>query len=143
MSAAGKRRGLEREAEPADGRRRGRAIAFALIGAPIAWFVQLDADYALFAVRCFEGPERRIALADPSFWVRPAAILAYLICLALAAATIPVSLRIRRRASAGDPDGKTSRDCFLGLCGLMIGIGFTATIAVSGLALLTVPACAL
>jgi hypothetical protein len=143
VSAAGKSRGLEREAEPRDGPRRGRAIAFALVGAPLAWFVQLDSDYALFAARCFSGPERRIALAEPSFWVRPAALLVYLLCLGVAAATIPVSLRIHRRALARDPEGKTGRDCFLGLCGLMIGIGFTATIAVSGLALLMVPACAL
>lgn len=143
MKARADRRGLEPEAEPEEGRRRGWGLAFALAGGPLAWFVQLDADYALFSTPCFPGPERRTALAEGSTWVVPAGILVYLLCLAVAVASAIVASRIHRRASAEDPEGRTSRDCFLGLCGIMLGAGFALTIFLSGLALLMVPACAL
>lgn len=133
-------RGLEDEAAPPR-RSGGWRLAFAVMAAPLAWFVQLDANYGLFALPCFSGPDRNRFFPGQSQWVWAAAIAVYLVCLAIAIAAALASLRIYRRAAGGGEQG--SRDCFLGLAGIMLGVTFAATIFVNGLAMLMVPPCAL
>ena len=78
-----------------------------------------------------------------SLWVWPAAVIVYLICLAAALASIAVTLRVLRRAQAGEPEGRDSRDCFIGYSGAILAIGSSAVILANLLALIMVPPCAL
>ena len=137
------RRGLEAEAPPPPSRARRWTLAFATAGAGLAWFVQLSTNYGLLALPCFPGPEREIALPGHAAWVWPLTLVIYAACLLVALLSLLVALRLYRHARARDPEERDSRDCFLGYCGILMGVGFSSVIAANILALLTVPACAL
>lgn len=137
------RRGLEHDVPPPQPRRWRWGLAFALTGGPLAWFVQLNTNYGLLSQPCYPGPDRNVALPGHAQWVWPLTVILYILCLLVALASAFAAWRIYRTARAGDPDGRDSRDCFLGYSGLMLGIGFAAIILASLLALLMVPPCAL
>lgn len=137
------RHGLEQEAPPPPGRRRGLTLFFATAGAGLAWFVQLNTNYGLLSQPCYPGPERKLELPVHAQWVWPVTLILYAACLLVALLSLWTAIRLYRRARAGDPQGRDSRDCFLGYSGIIMGVGFSFVIAANLLALILVPPCAL
>jgi hypothetical protein len=140
--------GLSHHPSPQRGRAGGWALGFATLGAPLAWFVQLNANYALLAQPCFPGPERNIELPADAAWTWPAALGVYALCLIIALAALATALRLFRRTRDEDAEHQAEmqeagagRTRFLAYWGILLGIGFAVVIFVNLLALVMVPPC--
>jgi hypothetical protein len=137
------RRGLEHESPPPATRTGRLALIFAVAGGPLAWLVQLNTNYGLLGQPCYPGPDRNAAIPNHSLWVWPVALAIYIFCLVIALLSAIVAISVYRRALAGDPQGRDSRNCFLGFSGIICGLGFSAVIFANIVALITVPPCAM
>lgn len=138
-----RRRGLEHDVPAPHSRRERHMLWFAVLGGPLAWLVQLNANYGLFSQPCYPGPERNLTLPGHAAWVWPVSLIVYVICLTVAAASAITAVMVLRRARSGDPDGKDSRDCFIGYSGILLGGGFAAVILANLVVMIGVPACVL
>lgn len=125
-------------------------LGFGVWGGPLAWFIQLNANYALVSTPCFPGPERNLELPAHSAWTTPATFLVYIACVAVAVFAGLVSLKLLRRTRGENVESSASlqeaghgRTRFLAFWGALLGFGFAAVIAVNLLALIMVPPCAL
>lgn len=121
------------------------AIAFALLGGPLAWLVQLGGSFAIMTMACFRYGER---IARPHLGeVLP--LLLSLLCVAVSLASAGVAWRLYRRTrreSEGDHrrllEVGGGRTRFLALWGLFLAVGSCVTILVGAIALAVVPTCA-
>ena len=141
---------LTHHPSPKRARVRGAELAFALWGGPLAWFVQLNINYALVAQPCFPGPQRNVELPGNAHWAFAAAVVVYLLLLAVAIAAGLLSVILFRRmhdeTTGSDTDVEEAgagRTRFLTYWGMLLGFGFAVVILVNAAALLTVPPCAI
>lgn len=135
------RRGLEHESPPPASRTGRLALVFSVAGGPLAWLAEINSNYGLLGQPCYPGPERNVVMPQHAMWVWPLAIAIYVLCLAVALSSALVAVGVYRRARAGDPEGRDSRNCFLGFSGMICGFGFSAVIFANLLALIVVPPC--
>jgi hypothetical protein len=126
------------------------SLAFATIGAPVAWFVQLTVNYAIFAQHCFAASERLTVQPTDKTWNWTTAIGVYLACLAIGAAATLVAISLFRRTmreraghEADVQESGSGRSRFFAYWAILLGVSFTTVTAVNLLALLTLPPCAL
>lgn len=114
----------ERLAEP--GRR--LALWTALLGAPLAWFVQLQANYTLVRVACATGHR----------WPLYAVSFAF---LGAAAAAGALGLRFHRETGVGGDPEAIQRTRFMGLVGAMVSGLFFLLIAAQAIPLFIFDPC--
>jgi hypothetical protein len=154
MTARGEQRGhdpgLSHHPAPARQRASTLSLAFATMGAPAAWFVQLSVSYALFAQLCYGANERLAGSPEGAGWRWVVALAVYLVCLlcGLAATMLAVVLYRRTKGeraghSQDIEEAGSGRTRFFAYWGILLGAGFTVVTAVNVLALLAVPPCAL
>jgi len=125
---------------PQRDRKPAAAALFGLIGGPLAWFLQLDAGYALASWPCFPK-DQRVTLPLAGFaWTRPAIILLLVAAVIVGLAALLVSLRGLRPAA--DTAGGSGLDRFLALWGALLGGGFAIATVLTAVALLVLPRCA-
>ena len=141
---------LTHHPSPKRGRVGGFELAFALWGGPLAWFVQLNVNYALVAQPCFPGPNRNLELPGEAQWAFVAAVVVYLLLLAVAVAAGLLSVRLFQRTRdetvGSDTDVEeagTGRTRFLSYWGMLLGFGFAVVILVNAAGLIMVPPCAI
>lgn len=141
---------LTHHPSPRRGQVGGMELAFALAGGPLAWFAQLNVNYALTAQPCFPGPHRNVELPGDAHWAFAAAIVVYLLLLAVAVAAGLLSLRLFKRtrnetvgSNADVEEAGTGRTRFLAYWGMLMGFGFAVVILVNAVALIMVPQCAM
>jgi hypothetical protein len=121
-------------------------LTFALVGAPLAWFVRLLFNYGYASHACFPGDAPLQATADRGFWPLLLGIDLFALALAFIAALIAYrSWRVARAEAQGDSghllevgEGRTR---FLALWGLMTSLGFAVAVAFDLVGLLVVPLC--
>jgi hypothetical protein len=101
--------------------------AFALLGAPTAWFVHLSVAYALVPDACRSG------------WGEAATATSTVVALAVAAAGGVVAHRLASQAV--DPHREKELDVILGGVGLLIAVLFSLVIVGIGAAALSVGPC--
>ena len=140
--------GLSHDPAPQRGRAGGLALAFAMLGGPAAWFIQLNVNYGLLSQPCFPGPERNAELPAYAFWTVPTALVVYALCLlaALGATLVAVRLYRRTRGEQAHHEGDVEevgngRTRFLAYWGILLGVGSSFVIFVNLLALSMVPPC--
>jgi hypothetical protein len=141
--------GLSRH--PAPHRHRVAALEsiFGLLGAPLAWLLQLDAAYAMASWPCFPKDHRQ-PLPDAAFaWTAPAMLIAMLAAVAIALAAVLVSWRSYRRTRGEGGGGAqqllqagTGRTRFLALWGMLLGAGFAIATLAGAFAVMVLPRCA-
>jgi hypothetical protein len=122
---------------------------FALLGGPLAWYLQLCAGYALASQPCFRGGLRVTAPPDAAQWTWPAMILAMAAAVTVALLALLISWRAYRRTQSEAPGGAehlsemgSGRTRFLALWGMMLGASFAVATAMSAVAFITLPRCA-
>jgi hypothetical protein len=115
------------------------AALFGLIGGPLAWFIQLDAGYALASWPCFPK-DHRLALPLAGFaWTWPAMIVVLVASVLVGLAALWVSWRNLRRSGGEQTHG--GRKQFLALWGVFLGGGFAMASVASSIALIALPRC--
>jgi hypothetical protein len=120
---------------------------FALFGGPIAWFVQLNAGFALASQPCFIEGTRALNL--PGGWTRSAMLILIAAACVIALVAMLVSWRAYKRTeneTAGDRrhvmDVGAGRTRFLALWGVYLSAG-TALVTIStAIAFMVLPPCA-
>jgi hypothetical protein len=125
-----------------------RQSFFAVFGGPLAWFLQLNVDFALASNACFLGDQRSISPHFAHDWTWPAMI-------GIAAAAFAVSLaatliarrayRITKEESMGDHDlveTGAGRTRFLAFWGICLGAGSALVIVLTATAFFMLPRCA-
>ena len=124
-----------------------RQSFFAVLGGPLAWFLQLNADFALASNPCFFDNERSVVpqLSYDWTWHTMIVIAAAAIVVALAATL--AALRAHRLASKENRDGEVheigaGRTRFLALWGICLGACSALLIALTALAFFMLPRCA-
>jgi hypothetical protein len=117
-----------------------------LFGGPLAWFLQLNANFALASNPCFIDNERSIVphLAHDWTWCAMIAIAVAAIAAALAATLIAHrAYRLTKAESSGDlMEIGGGRTRFLALWGLCLGAGSALLIVLTTLAFFVLPRCA-
>jgi hypothetical protein len=123
-------------------------IAFGLAAGPIAWFVQLVANYALVSIACFPHDFPRTHPLPGLEWVGTGRIVINIVAAVVAMAATLVSLRIWWRIARHDtlPDDTVvplaaDRVRFLAASGVLLGLGSLAAILFNLVPLLTLPLC--
>ncbi|HEY2534889.1 MAG TPA: hypothetical protein VGJ20_44460 [Xanthobacteraceae bacterium] len=122
---------------------------FALFGGPLAWFLQLNADFALASNPCFLGNERAVApqLAGDWTWSAMISIAAVACAIALVATlTAWRAYRLTKQESSGDHHDLmeigAGRTRFLAFWALCLGAGSALLIVLTALAFFVLPRCA-
>jgi len=124
-----------------------RQSFFAVFGGPLAWFLQLNADFALASNPCFINNERSIVPHLSPDWTWRAMIVIAVAALAVALAATLVAwraYRLTKEESSGDHDLMeigAGRTRFLALWGICLGAG-SALIIMTTLAFFALPRCA-
>ncbi len=118
---------------------------FAVCGAPLAWLVQLSANFAMSASPCFVFGERQ--LTHPG--VQPGPLIVGGVCLVVALAALWLSIVLLRRTREETGGGKHhlletghGRTRFLALWGIAFAAVFGALIAINIVLLFGLPICA-
>jgi amino acid transporter len=113
---------------------------FAVVGGPLAWFVQLCAGYALATRPCFPPTGFQ--------WSFPLMVILLIAGVVVALAAFAVSWRTfarTRNESGGDHrhlmQVGAGRTRFLALWGMLLGAGFTVATSLTAVAFLLVPRC--
>jgi hypothetical protein len=107
-------------------------ILFAVFGGPLAWFLQLNAGFALASNPCFFDNQRSVVPQLAHDWTFPAMVR---IAVAAVAVSIVATLMAWRAYRLG-------RIRFLALWGLCLGTGSAILIVVTALAFFLLPRCA-
>jgi hypothetical protein len=108
---------------------------FALFGGPLAWFLQLNAGFALASQPCFQNGERTAVPHLGADWTWPAMIASMIIACAIALLATLLSWRAYARTEDG-------RARFLALWGIFLGAGSTLATASTAVAVIVLPQCA-
>ena len=125
------------------------ALAFGLVGGPLAWFVQVCANYPMASWPCFPGEHRNLLPQPGSVWTLHAMIGASVAAFVIAVAAFVVAQRafIRvRHESHGDHthllNVGSGRTRFLALWGMIFSAAFAVGIAMTVVAYIVLPRCA-
>jgi hypothetical protein len=125
-----------------------RQSFFAVFGGPLAWFLQLNADFALASTPCFFDNERSIIphLAYDWTWLAMIVIAVAALAVALVATLIARrAYRFTKKEDRNDLDVMeigAERSRFLALWGLCLGAGSALLIILTTLAFFVLPRCA-
>jgi hypothetical protein len=122
---------------------------FALFGGPIAWFIQMNAGFALASQPCFQDGLRLIepiGISDRSRGIMIAVIvIAFAVALASAALAWRMYLRTEDEAK-GDHrhvmEVGAGRTRFLALWGVMLGSGSAIATILTAAGVVVLPRCA-
>ncbi|HXR93975.1 MAG TPA: hypothetical protein VN750_27220 [Steroidobacteraceae bacterium] len=134
---------------PSNGERIGwLALAFALIGGPGAWFMQICAGYMLANGPCFPHESRRIVPPHAFGWTWPALIALLILGVLIAMAAFAVAYGAWRRTppSTSAPEDPATievigRTRFLALWGMIYGASFAVATLVNAVAYILLPRC--
>jgi hypothetical protein len=114
---------------------------FSIIGGPLAWFVELNAGYALAGGPCFSGTERLLVPPPNLSWSHPSLFVLLIVCSVIAFVAFGISfLELRRRVQATDAAPTT--EWFAALWGAVLGGGFCAATLLTAVGLIVLPRCA-
>ncbi len=132
---------MDRATVPAPVRRKLSATGvFAVAGGPAAWYLELNAGYALASTPCFAGTQRLPSLTQGLAWTSPLMTALLAVCTLIAFAAFWLSLReLQRSHSAGTPD--SGRERFAALWGTVLGGGFCLATVATAAGLLLLPRC--
>jgi hypothetical protein len=124
------------------------ATAFALLGGPIAWFVQLCADYGLASWSCFPRDHRDTTPIEGVGWSGPTMVALWCACILIAVLATLTAWRLFRQTREGrerdyyhlieDGDGRLA---VLGLWGLLLSGGALLTLVIDVVAFVVLPRC--
>jgi sterol desaturase/sphingolipid hydroxylase (fatty acid hydroxylase superfamily) len=114
-------------------------ILFALFGGPLAWFLQLNAAFALATQPCFLD-DQSLAPQPLNGWSTPA-MVAILACAGVIAyaAMLTAWCAYRHTQLEGGDQGRTR---FLALWGICLGLGSTLAFVLTALVFFVLPRCA-
>jgi hypothetical protein len=120
---------------------------FALFGGPIAWFIQLNAGFALASQPCFVEGTRAVNISND--WSRPAILILVAATCAIALAAMFISWRAYQR-TADESNGDhlhvmevgTGRTRFLALWGVCLSAGAALVTILTAIAFMVLPRCA-
>lgn len=124
------------------------SLLFGAFGGPAAWAAQLIANYALASYSCYPriAPQAEVLPGWQGIWTVLLIINLLAIVVALVAAA--VSLRTWRATRDEHPGGYghaleagEGRSRFLGIVGIMTGLGFLLAVVFDTVALFIVPQC--
>jgi hypothetical protein len=115
------------------------AVAFGLLGGPLAWLTELLSGYALASEPCFPHDQRLISPARDFAWTRSGIIVLLLVCVLVGFAAFLVSWRNlqRERIPAG-----AGRARFIALWGAALGAGFCVATLLTAVGIGLLPRCA-
>ncbi len=123
-------------------------MAFAIVAAPLAWFVLVCAGEALASEPCFPGAYRYAVPLAGLQWTWPALIALLALCVLVAVAALGVSWRMyaaTRSEEAGKHAGLldegTGRSRFMALWGLLYSAGFCVATLFSLASYIALPRC--
>jgi hypothetical protein len=119
---------------------------FALFGGPLAWFLQLNAGFALASQPCFQNGERSAVPHLATDWTWSALIASMIIACGIALLATLISWRAYARIqdeSGGHPPMKigSGNARFLALWGIFLGAGSTLVTASAVVAISVLPLC--
>jgi hypothetical protein len=124
-------------------------IFFLLFGGPLAWFLQLNAGFALATQPCFLDSQRFPAPRSSLVWSWPAMIGILIAALAIALLSTVAAWRAYQRTkaeSSGDHlhlmEIGAGRNRFLALWGICFGAGSAVVIIMTLVAFFVLPRCA-
>jgi hypothetical protein len=122
-------------------------IGFVVFGGPLAWFLQLNASFALASNPCFLRNERTVAPQLVHDWTGRAMIVIAVAAFAVALAATFTAWRAYRRTkpeNRGTHDLHTGagRSHFLALWGICLGTGSVLFITVTAAIFFVLPRCA-
>ena len=123
-------------------------MTFAIVAAPLAWFILVCAGEALANEACFPyGPRLRAPLAGLE-WTWPALIALLIACVLVSLAAILISWKMYRVTcseeggkQAGLLDEGVGRTRFMALWGLLYSVGFCAATLFSVASYWALPRC--
>jgi hypothetical protein len=122
---------------------------FAVFGGPLAWFLQLNAGFALASQPCFQNGERTVVPHLAADWTWAAIIASMITACAIALLATLISWRAYARTedrAAGDQRHTikigSERARFLALWGIFLGAGSTLATASTAVAVIVLPQCA-
>jgi hypothetical protein len=122
---------------------------FGLFGGPLAWYLQLNAGYALASAPCFRDGIRLATPIPPLQWTMPALVLLTVGAFVVALLSLLVSWRALRRIkteASGEPEhmveAGAERTRFLALWGVLLAASFAVATAITGAAFIALPRCA-
>ncbi|HEY2683059.1 MAG TPA: hypothetical protein VGI93_06095 [Steroidobacteraceae bacterium] len=122
---------------------------FRLFGGPLAWFLQLNAGFALASQPCFHAGERRAFLAGGTDWsfIAMVVLMGIAVAIALLAALVAWSAYRRgldeseaAQAHATKAEARYTR--FLAFWGVCLGLGFALATVLTAVAFVVLPRCA-
>jgi hypothetical protein len=114
-------------------------ILFAVFGGPLAWFLQLNADFALASNPCFFDNERSAVPHLSEDWTWSAMVGIALAATVIALAASLLAWRAYRSANQENVSGRTR---FLASWGISLGAGSALLILLMALAFFVLPRCA-
>ncbi len=133
---------------PEGGRVRLAPMVFAIVAAPLAWFVLVCAGEALASEPCFPYGHRYAAPLSGLEWTWPALIALLTACAVVSVAAIAVSWSMYRATRseeagkyAGLLDEGTGRTRFMALWGLLYSAGFCVATLFSLASYIALPRC--
>lgn len=113
-------------------------VALSLVGAPLAWFIEICAGYALASAPCFEPLERIPTIAAAAPWTMSALLGVCAASTAIAFLGSSLCYRMLQRTQRESEDSLSrARTRFLARWGMLIGTAFAIA------SILVVPAYAL
>ncbi len=121
-------------------------LALALVSAPLAWFLEICAGYALASAPCFELHQRVPVVAHAAPWTKSMLLLSIIVSIAIGILGCGFCYSALRRAeAAGDRDVGTPwfvRTRFLARWGVLAGIAYAIASALVAIAYALLPRCA-
>jgi len=125
------------------------AIAFGLVGGPLAWFIQVCANYPMASWPCFPGEYRNRVPQPGSAWTWNAIIGVSIAAFLVASAAFLVAQRAFTRVrdeTHGDHthllNVGSGRTRFLALWAMVFSAAFAVGIAMNMVAYIVLPLCA-
>jgi hypothetical protein len=140
--------GFGHDAAPEHSAQRVHGSFFALFGGPLAWFLQLNAGFALASKPCFFNGERDVVPHASADSTSAAMVALLIIACAVALLATLISWRTYSRTGAQNTDlppvvelgGRRTR--FLSLWGIFLGGGSVIVTALTAVAFFVLPRCA-
>ena len=121
------------------------ALGFGLCGGPLAWAIQLNANYALVSHACFPAVAPRVWPLPGWEGLSTVMLVINVVALVIALAALGVSwwawraTRVEQRGGSGQV--REGRSHFLAACGLMAAAGFFVATVFNTATLIWVPQC--
>ncbi len=124
------------------------AATFALLGGPLAWFIELCADYWLASWSCFPKDQRGATPLEGVGWSGPTMLAIWSACMLVAVLALVTSWRLFRDTRQArerdyyhlieDGDGRLA---FLALWGMLLSGGALLTLIIDVVAFVVLPRC--